>query len=273
MLTQMMTLTNDNDLVLHKKREDFVYPELFVGHQYLSKDPLFPYAYGGVVVDSNGEEVDRAAAWAFIIIEVLGYTLFLTPSVSPSYRFRFGSILITPDGGNTIGAANKRVREALYSETGRYLQNTKQAVANGPMNLACGYDIGNPNKTGFSFVLLEIATEAHGKAVNNYFRDVWSSWDRDEYCSLVSLPVRTKGGLPSKQTLLEDQGHKCAICFRRFNEIPPSSKSLSPWELDHILPISRGGEHAPNNVRVLCWQCNLSKSNKTDEEWLGVEEG
>lgn len=33
-------------------------------------------------------------------------------------------------------------------------------------------------------------------------------------------------------------------------------------EVDHIIPISKGGKTEPNNLQTLCWRCNRSKSDK-----------
>lgn len=33
-------------------------------------------------------------------------------------------------------------------------------------------------------------------------------------------------------------------------------------EVDHIVPVSRGGLSTPENLQTLCWRCNRSKSNK-----------
>jgi hypothetical protein len=33
-------------------------------------------------------------------------------------------------------------------------------------------------------------------------------------------------------------------------------------EVDHILPVSRGGMSTPDNLQTLCWRCNRTKSNK-----------
>jgi 5-methylcytosine-specific restriction endonuclease McrA len=39
------------------------------------------------------------------------------------------------------------------------------------------------------------------------------------------------------------------------------------WTIDHIIPISRGGTHWPDNIQLLCLPCNLSKAAKTMDEW------
>ena len=33
-------------------------------------------------------------------------------------------------------------------------------------------------------------------------------------------------------------------------------------EIDHIVPVSKGGYTEENNLQTLCWKCNRSKSNK-----------
>ena len=33
-------------------------------------------------------------------------------------------------------------------------------------------------------------------------------------------------------------------------------------EIDHIIPISKGGYTVEENLQTLCWKCNRSKSNK-----------
>jgi len=38
-------------------------------------------------------------------------------------------------------------------------------------------------------------------------------------------------------------------------------------ELDHVIPVSRGGRHEPENVVPACRSCNSSKGSKTVEEW------
>lgn len=38
-------------------------------------------------------------------------------------------------------------------------------------------------------------------------------------------------------------------------------------EFDHVIPLSRGGEHSVRNLAISCLPCNRSKSNKTPSEW------
>lgn len=38
-------------------------------------------------------------------------------------------------------------------------------------------------------------------------------------------------------------------------------------QLDHIIPLSRGGQHSVGNLAPACKPCNLSKNNKLVSEW------
>lgn len=38
--------------------------------------------------------------------------------------------------------------------------------------------------------------------------------------------------------------------------------------IDHIVPLSKGGKHSPNNITLCCKTCNLSKGSKQLDTWL-----
>lgn len=52
----------------------------------------------------------------------------------------------------------------------------------------------------------------------------------------------------------------CRWCRSRLNR-----KNFS---IDHIIPLSRGGQHKPNNLAAACKKCNSSKGTKLLSEWL-----
>lgn len=54
----------------------------------------------------------------------------------------------------------------------------------------------------------------------------------------------------------------CYYCSKKI-----SSKKI---HFDHIVPLSRGGEHSVRNLCVACPRCNLSKHNKPLELWITV---
>lgn len=52
-------------------------------------------------------------------------------------------------------------------------------------------------------------------------------------------------------------GECCAYC----------GDTGGPFDLDHIVPWSRGGLHTLENLTVACASCNRSKGARTPEEW------
>lgn len=58
--------------------------------------------------------------------------------------------------------------------------------------------------------------------------------------------------------LLISQNNLCNGC----------QSDLVKFDVDHIIPLSRGGSNSPNNLQILCPHCNRSKNDKTMEEWL-----
>jgi hypothetical protein len=60
--------------------------------------------------------------------------------------------------------------------------------------------------------------------------------------------------------LAEANGH-CAYC----------GKQTEHLTLDHVIPLSKGGQHSANNVVPACGHCNDSKGIKTVEEWVSSD--
>lgn len=59
-----------------------------------------------------------------------------------------------------------------------------------------------------------------------------------------------------KKTILERDNYTCQNCG---NSIYKEPNLL--LEIDHIVPVSKGGETEPDNLQTLCWRCNRSKSD------------
>lgn len=57
--------------------------------------------------------------------------------------------------------------------------------------------------------------------------------------------------------ILRLQGRKCYYCY---NE-------LARFDVDHFIPLSRGGSNDPDNIVVCCDSCNSSKGSKLPWEW------
>lgn len=55
--------------------------------------------------------------------------------------------------------------------------------------------------------------------------------------------------LKKRYEVLQRDGFKCVLCGGNYC-----------LEVDHIKPISQGGENTPNNLQSLCWYCNHGKA-------------
>ena len=51
--------------------------------------------------------------------------------------------------------------------------------------------------------------------------------------------------------------HTCRYC-----SVSLAAEPHLLLEVDHVIPVSRGGMSTPDNLQTLCWRCNRTKSNK-----------
>jgi len=57
-------------------------------------------------------------------------------------------------------------------------------------------------------------------------------------------------------------GWRCQLCKRKLkSEDKGTYKDVAP-ELDHIIPLSMGGEHSYRNTQCVCRRCNIDKGNE-----------
>lgn len=63
-----------------------------------------------------------------------------------------------------------------------------------------------------------------------------------------------------RNKIKERDHHTCQICSASIED-----QSLLLLEVDHIIPVSKGGLSTPDNLQTLCWKCNRSKSDKIIE--------
>lgn len=55
--------------------------------------------------------------------------------------------------------------------------------------------------------------------------------------------------------ILKRDNHQCQSCGS-------TVKDGAKLEIDHIIPVSKGGTNDPENLQILCKICNIGKSNK-----------
>lgn len=60
-----------------------------------------------------------------------------------------------------------------------------------------------------------------------------------------------------REFIKQRDGYKCKLC-----DVSVAAEPNLLLEVDHIVPVSRGGMSTAENLQTLCWRCNRSKSNK-----------
>jgi len=60
-----------------------------------------------------------------------------------------------------------------------------------------------------------------------------------------------------RNTIKERDNYTCQLCH-----VSLAEQNLLLLEVDHIIPISKGGLSTIDNLQTLCWKCNRTKSNK-----------
>jgi len=104
---------------------------------------------------------------------------------------------------------------------------------------------------------------------------------------------------PAILELLVDMRPKIAACVRHLRTYDGQRLPSSAWQIvrsiaferdgyectycgagrllqgDHIIPLTRGGSNALNNVTTACQRCNHAKGSKTPDEWCaaGLRDG
>lgn len=86
--------------------------------------------------------------------------------------------------------------------------------------------------------------------------DLWQplAWDiykpkNDRPESHIWKVIRTE--------IFKRDDYTCQYCGERGGKI----------ECDHVIPVSKGGDHKKTNLVTACFKCNRSKRNKLVEEW------
>lgn len=88
-------------------------------------------------------------------------------------------------------------------------------------------------------------------------------WQVSRGCA--AYRASTKPGRPAipvdiRRYVMTRDGLVCAYC----------GDKEGPFHLDHIHPISRGGENTAENLCVACQACNCSKGALTADEFMGL---
>lgn len=104
-----------------------------------------------------------------------------------------------------------------------------------------------PVNGGFESQLKYLASHPLGKNVTNLFRIAWEEF--------LSSDRKRRIGNGIRFNVLRRDGYKCQICGMDAND-------GVKLEVDHKIPVSKGGGDEIENLWTLCFNCNRGKKDK-----------
>ncbi|MBF9060639.1 hypothetical protein HKCCSP123_15765 [Rhodobacterales bacterium HKCCSP123] len=82
---------------------------------------------------------------------------------------------------------------------------------------------------------------------------IWGSIIEPDYsCKVQSTAKRSGLSLKTRYEVLERDGRRCVICG-------VSTRHDAVLEVDHIVPVAKGGSDDRDNLQTLCFDCNRGK--------------
>lgn len=70
-----------------------------------------------------------------------------------------------------------------------------------------------------------------------------------------------------RKAILDRDNWKCQICgIKVHDKIKGNWNTPNKAHIDHVIPVSKGGDGEPNNLVTLCRTCNLSKHDKINHQ-------
>ena len=97
--------------------------------------------------------------------------------------------------------------------------------------------------------------------------------DRRKECARIvyaNNPGKSRNKINTRRSLRSNNGIKTVSAqeIAQIIAMPCTAcNECGPSEVDHIVPLSRGGAHRIGNLMPLCRKCNCSKSNMLYIEW------
>lgn len=119
-------------------------------------------------------------------------------------------------------------------------------------------------------VVVVLKAEYTSPAGVNYYDD-YRFYDRDDVCAMLKrvreleefqnskVYQRRKMSPKLRYEVLKRDGFRCVLCGR-------GREDGVKLEVDHIIPVSKGGRTTMSNLRTLCMDCNRGKGDHYEED-------
>lgn len=94
-------------------------------------------------------------------------------------------------------------------------------------------------------------------------RRVRHNWQETNHRRARRFGVKTES--INRRAIIKRDDYTCYLCGRRLG--------CREITIDHVVPLSRGGHHSEDNLRVACFQCNRRKGIRLLSECVWLKTG
>ena len=123
------------------------------------------------------------------------------------------------------------------------------------------YKIANIEEPRFRFLYVSPAGKSRRSYSVEVTQDVMTEIESEIYVKITktghSRAQRSAMTNDLREAIKKRDNYTCCICG---NSVFKEPNLL--LEVDHIVPVSKGGKTVASNLQTLCWRCNRKKSNK-----------
>lgn len=102
----------------------------------------------------------------------------------------------------------------------------------------------------------------------NYSRVLQTKTEAVRRRDILKRGITADKGI-GRDALRHRYGDSCCYCKQEMSFLRCPRGEYRPLHatVEHVRPLSRGGTHTWDNVRLACWQCNTRKRDKKADEW------
>lgn len=146
------------------------------------------------------------------------------------------------------GGLSREERKAQTIKAAETKEQTRLSILASHVCRDCGANISD---RGLSAVLCVKCADSNARA----YRKAWKAGTR-----LRDRSQRIEKFDPVE--VLERDGWKCHLCGGKTPKSLRGTYEPNAPELDHIIPLAKGGEHSRSNTACACRRCNIAKSDR-----------